>query len=117
MGGNTLLWGGRSSEFYRYKVRTFRKKKATKFGQFIDRLLTKKNNPRCRVVGGGFVKIQNAKFRTDDKPRAEGKLACAMPRCEGGKAYEVGLMQNAECKMQNAECKMQNAKCRIVFSP
>ena len=94
LGGNTLLWGGRSSEFYRYKVRAFRKKKATKFGQFIDRLLTKKNNPRCRVVGGGFVKIQNAKFRTDDKPRAEGKLACAMPRCEGGKAYEVGLMQN-----------------------
>ena len=30
------------------------------------------------------------------KPRAEGKLACAMPRCEGGKAYEVGLMQNGK---------------------
>ena len=45
----------------------------------------------------------NAECRTDDKPRAEGKLACAMPRCEGRKAYEVGLMQNAEC--------------RIVFSP
>ena len=41
-------------------------------------------------------KMQNAKCRTDDKPRAEGKLACAMPRCEGGKAYEVGLMQNAK---------------------
>ena len=63
LGGNTLLWGGCSSEFYRYKVRAFRKKNATKIGQFIDRLLTKKNNPRCRVVGGGFVKIQNAKFR------------------------------------------------------
>ena len=30
------------------------------------------------------------------KPRAEGKLACTMPRCEGGKAYEVGLMQNGK---------------------
>ena len=40
--------------------------------------------------------MQNAKCRTDDKPRAEGKLACAMPRCEGGKAYEVGLMQNGK---------------------
>ena len=73
LGGNTLLWGGRSSEFYRYKVRAFPKKKATKFGQFIDRLLTIIFNLCCRVVGGGFVKIQNAKFR----------------------------IQNAECKMQN----------------
>ena len=63
LGGNTLLWGGRSSEFYRYKVRAFRKKKATKFGQFIDRLLTIIFNLCRRVVGGGFVKIQNAKFR------------------------------------------------------
>ena len=39
-------------------------------------------------------KMQNTECKTDDKPRAEGKLACAMPRCEGGKAYEVGLMQN-----------------------
>ena len=42
--------------------------------------------------------MQNAECKTDDKPRAEGKLACAMPRCEGGKAYEVGLIQNAEWK-------------------
>ena len=25
------------------------------------------------------------------KPSAEGKLVCTMPRCEGGKAHEVGL--------------------------
>ena len=25
---------------------------------------------------------ENAKCRTDDKPRAEGKLACTMPRCK-----------------------------------
>ena len=39
-------------------------------------------------------KIWNAKCRTDDKPRAEGKFACTMPRCEGGKACKAGLMQN-----------------------
>ena len=63
MGGNTLLWGGRFSEFYRYKVRAFRKKKATKIRQFIDRLLTKIFDPFCRRVGGGFDEIQNSKFR------------------------------------------------------
>jgi hypothetical protein len=48
--------------------------------------------------------MQNAKCRTDDKPRAEGKLACTMPRCEGGKAYKVGLMQNAKLR----QLKIQN---------
>jgi hypothetical protein len=55
MGGNTLLWGGCFSEFYRYKVRAFRKKNATKIGQFIDRLLTKFCNPYSMRVGGGFA--------------------------------------------------------------
>ena len=52
--------------------------------------------------------MQNAKCRTDDKPRAEGKLACAMPRCEGGKAYEVGLMQNAKCNIILSSFKIVN---------
>ena len=64
MGGNTLLWGGRFSDFYRYKVRTFHKKKATKFGQFIYKLLTIVFNLGPSVVGGGFVK--NGKVKTDN---------------------------------------------------
>jgi hypothetical protein len=55
MGGNTLLWGGRFSDFFRHKVRAFPKKKATKFGQVIYKLLTIIFNRRCRVVGGGFA--------------------------------------------------------------
>ena len=54
MGGNTLLVGGRFSEFYRYKVRAFPTKTPTKIGQFIYKLLTIIFNRRCRVVGGGF---------------------------------------------------------------
>ena len=67
MGGNTLLWGGRYSEFYRYKVRAFLTKSPTKIGQFIYKLLTIVFNLGCRVVGGGFgnskCKIQNSEFR------------------------------------------------------
>ena len=40
MGGNTLLWGGRNSDFFRYKVRAFLTKSTTKNGQFIYNLLT-----------------------------------------------------------------------------
>ena len=60
-GGNTLLYGEGFSDFYRYKVRAFRPKIATKIGLFIDRLLTIIFNPYCRHTGGGFTK--NAKFR------------------------------------------------------
>ena len=52
-------------------------------------------NAKCRMQNAK-CRMQNAKCKTDDKPRAEGKRACAMPRCEGGKAYKVGLMQNAK---------------------
>ena len=55
MGGNTLLWGGRFSEFYRYKVRAFLTKSATKIGQFIYKLLTIIFNRSPRCVGGGFA--------------------------------------------------------------
>ena len=55
MGGNTLLWGGCFSEFYRYKVRAFPTKSPTKIGQFIYKLLTIIFNLYCRRVGGGFV--------------------------------------------------------------
>ena len=57
MGGNTLLLGGRFSEFYRYKVRAFPKKNATKIGQFIDRLLTIIFNLCPNSTGGHFTKI------------------------------------------------------------
>ena len=60
MGGNTLLYGEGFSDFYRYKVRAFRKKTNIEIGLFIDRLLTKKNNRHCRRTGGGFAK--NAKL-------------------------------------------------------
>ena len=55
MGGNTLLWGGRFSDFYRYKVRAFLMKSPTKIGQFIYKLLTIIFNLCCSVVGGGFA--------------------------------------------------------------
>ena len=55
MGGNTLLWGGCFSEFYRYKVRTFLTKSATKIGPFIYKLLTIILNRSPRRVGGGFA--------------------------------------------------------------
>ena len=40
--------------FFRYKVRAFLAKSPTKFGQFINELLTKIFYPFCRRVGGGF---------------------------------------------------------------
>lgn len=55
MGGNTLLWGGRFSDFFRYKVRAFLTKSATKIGQFIYKLLTIIFNLCCMRVGGGFA--------------------------------------------------------------
>ena len=55
MGGNTLLWGGCHSEFYRYKGRAFRTKSATKIGQFIYKLLTIVFNLSPMRVGGGFA--------------------------------------------------------------
>jgi len=44
--------GGRFANHQRYKVRAFRKKKATKIGLFIDRLLTIIFNLCCRCVEG-----------------------------------------------------------------
>ena len=55
MGGNTLLWGGRLSEFYRYKVRAFPTKSPIKIGQFIYKLLTIIFNLCCTRGGGGFA--------------------------------------------------------------
>ena len=54
LGGNTLLWGGRNSDFFRYKVRAFLTKKAIKIGQFIYKLLTIIFNLCCTRVEGGF---------------------------------------------------------------
>ena len=47
----------------------------------IERVIT-------QVCSGLFYLTENG---TDAKPSAEGKLVCTMPRCEGGKAHEVGL--------------------------
>ena len=71
MGGNTLLWGGRFSDFFRYKVRAFLTKSPTKFGLFIYKLLTIIFNLSPRRVGGGFgnskFRMQNAKLKINEK--------------------------------------------------
>ena len=66
MGGNTLLEGGRYSDFFRYKVRLFPTKTPTKFGQFIYKLLTIIFNRRCRVVGGGFSFLDERRGTRDE---------------------------------------------------
>ena len=55
------LWGGRFTNFYRYKGSLFSTKIATKIGQFIYKLLTIIFNIDCRCVGGGFAKIKKEK--------------------------------------------------------
>ena len=60
------------SDYQRYKVRTFRKKKATKIGLFIDRLLTIIFNLCCSAVGGIFSgkrKTENGKLLFLDERR------------------------------------------------
>lgn len=37
---------------------------------------------------------------TDDKPRAEGKLAFIMPRCEGGRRLSMGFHCNRKATIQ-----------------
>ena len=58
MGGNTLLSGGRFSEFYRYKVRLFPQKNAIKNGLILDKLLTIVVNTACSTIGGVFGELR-----------------------------------------------------------
>jgi hypothetical protein len=88
LGGNTLLWGGRFSEFYRYKVRAFPKKNATKIGQFIYKLLTIIFNLCCSAVEGIFTKILS-KFSYHRSSPNLLLLGCSLYRIEEWSKFRI----------------------------
>ena len=88
LGGNTLLLGGRFSEFYRYKVRAFPKKNATKIGQFIYKLLTIIFNLCCSAVEGIFTKILSEFSYHRSSPNLL-LLGCSLYRIEEWSKFRV----------------------------